>query len=108
LDHFLKIVVVENMLILSSSTKFSVSNILSNPISDALNWTASGKNGGLPGMQLVVSGGTPSNRSINTAQINSIRTDLMYGSYRFLANLPKINGTCSAMFDVSVAIPIFY
>lgn len=86
----------------SFSTNFTTSNVLSNPILDAINWTGPGVLGGLPGMQLVVSGGTPSSQYIQTAQVNSVRTDLVYGSFRFLANLPKLKGTCSAMFDVSV------
>lgn len=96
------------MLTPAVSTNFTRANVLSNPTSSAVNWTADGVNGGLPGMQLVVSGGIPSNGYVNTAQVNSIRTDLIYGSYRFLANLPSLNGTCSAMFDVGSIIPIYF
>jgi hypothetical protein len=91
-----------SLLIFKSRTNFTTSNVISNAVNDAMNWTGPGMLGGLPGLQLVVSGGTPSTAYINTAQVNSVRTDLLYGSYRFLANLPNMNGTCSAMFAVSV------
>jgi hypothetical protein len=83
------------------STNFTTTNVLSNSIANNMNWTSFNIHGSLPGLQLVVSGGTPLDAYIHTAQVNSVRTDLMYGSYRFLANLPNVNGTCSAMFDVS-------
>ena len=52
------------------------------------------------GMQLWVRRAV--NKVIGTAEVGSMRTDMMYGTFRMRAKMGTANGTCGAMFWVSI------
>ncbi len=79
---------------------FSLNNIISNPIINPLNWSGSGIHGGDPGLQLIVSGGIPSNGYVQVAEVDSSRVDMFYGSYRASMKVPAIPGTCTSVYWV--------
>lgn len=80
---------------------FTVSNVFSNPIADHGNWTGPGELGGDPGVHLTVKGGIPSDNYVDLAQMDSLRSDLLWGSYRAAMKLSPVAGTCAAFFWVS-------
>jgi hypothetical protein len=82
---------------------FSLYNIISNPVLDLHNWTGPGIKGGDPGLELIVSGGDPSNGYVQTSEVDSSRVDLLYGSYRAMIKVPATAGTCSSVYWVSRA-----
>lgn len=79
---------------------FSTPDVLSNFIQDLQNWTGPGEHGGDAGLQLVVRGGIPSNGYVAVAQMDSVRQDLLWGSYRTSLKLTPLSGTCSSFFWV--------
>lgn len=79
----------------------TVKNVVANGIPNINNWTGPGILGGDPGLQLTVSGGVPSDGYVDTAEMDSVRTDMLWGSYRASMKLSPIAGTCSAFFWVS-------
>ena len=87
-----------------ASMNFSVANVASNPIPDHFNWTGPGILGGDPGVKLVVRSGIPPDGYVDLAQMDSIRTDLLWGSYRASLKLPAVKGTCSAFFWVGCLV----
>lgn len=63
---------------------------------------------GEEGMQLIVSPGIPqkdnsSTGIVNTGEIVSVRSDVMYGSFRAGIRFTSVNGTCGAFFWVSAS-----
>jgi hypothetical protein len=52
------------------------------------------------GLQLWVR--QPVNGIIPTGEVDSKRTDMLYGSFRMRAKMGPVNGTCGAMFWVSI------
>jgi hypothetical protein len=83
---------------------YSLANVVSNPITDATDWSGPGTLGGDPGLQLVVNGGVPSNGYVQIAEIDSARVDLRYGSYRAAMKLTLTPGTCSSFFWVCLTL----
>jgi len=79
---------------------FTLADVNTNPISNTSTFTGPGIFGGDPGLTLSVGGGIPQNGMVPTAEIDSTRTDLLYGSYRASMKLTSIPGTCSAFFWV--------
>ncbi|KAM3083755.1 hypothetical protein ACMFMF_001121 [Clarireedia jacksonii] len=77
---------------------FNIAQVTSNPILDENTWSGEGKNGGDPGVQLTVSGGKPANGYVQTAELDSTREDLLWGTYRTAMKLTLNPGTCSAFF----------
>ncbi|PQE33558.1 glycoside hydrolase family 16 protein [Rutstroemia sp. NJR-2017a WRK4] len=77
---------------------YSIAQVTSNPILDENTWTGEGENGGDPGLQLSVSGGIPANGYVKTAELDSMREDLLWGTYRTAMKLTLNPGTCSAFF----------
>ncbi|TAQ88366.1 hypothetical protein B7494_g3312 [Chlorociboria aeruginascens] len=77
---------------------YTTLNVVSNPIRDHANFTGPGMYGGDPGLQLAVGGGIPANGYVQTAQLDSAREDLLWGSYRAALKLTLTPGTCSAFF----------
>ncbi|CAL3969131.1 unnamed protein product [Diplocarpon coronariae] len=69
-----------------------------NRLPDIRNWTGPGENGGDPGLQLSVQAGVTPDGFTSCAQMNSVRDDMLWGSYRALLKLPSVSGTCSAFF----------
>lgn len=79
---------------------FTIGNVKSNPISDHGNWTGPGQNGGDPGVDFVVNGGVPDDNYVDLAQMDSFRSDMLWGSYRASIKLSPVAGTCTAFFWV--------
>jgi hypothetical protein len=79
---------------------YTIDNVVSNPILDKKNWTGPGTFGGDPGLQIQIDGGIPSNGYVQTAQMNSAREDLLWGSYRAAMKLTLTPGSCAAFFWV--------
>lgn len=75
-------------------------NIISNPLQDNATRAGNGILGGDAGLQLWVRGGIPSDGLVPSAEIKTVRKDMLYGSFRIAAKLSPINGTCSAFFSV--------
>ena len=82
---------------------FTGANILSNPIADALNWTGPPVSSGDPGVQLSVGAGIPPNGFVQVAQMNTVRADLLFGTYRALLKIASVSGTCTSFFWVSIS-----
>ncbi|KAJ5893742.1 glycoside hydrolase family 16 protein [Penicillium taxi] len=78
---------------------FTAQNVVSNPLKD--NYTLAGPSqlGGDAGLQLWVSGGTPSDGLVLNGEVKTARDDIKYGSFRVGMKLTPINGTCSAFFS---------
>lgn len=87
---------------------YTINNILSNPIPDLNNWTGPGVLGGDPGLQLTVDGGIPGDGYVKNAELDSSRTDLLWGSYRASMKLTLTPGTCAAFFWVRSPFPQYY
>jgi hypothetical protein len=79
-----------------------LANIISNPILSNVSYSGPGQVGGDAGLQLFVRGGTPDGALVPVAEVDSVRTDMLWGSYRASMKLTAVAGTCSAFFWVSV------
>ncbi|QSZ37303.1 hypothetical protein DSL72_009397 [Monilinia vaccinii-corymbosi] len=77
---------------------YSIEQVASNPILDEYSWSGNGKFGANPGVQLTVGGGDPANGFVQTAEMDSAREDLLWGTYRAALKLTLTPGTCSAFF----------
>jgi hypothetical protein len=86
---------------------FTIDNVISNPISDANNWTGPGVLGGDPGLHLTVDAGVPKDGYVKVAEMDSTRTDLLWGTYRASMKLTLTPGTCAAFFWVSFQSLLF-
>tara|TARA_R110002060_G_scaffold56298_2_gene66659 strand:- start:794 stop:1063 length:270 start_codon:yes stop_codon:yes gene_type:complete len=80
--------------------QFVSDNVKLNRINDPMNWTGPGELGGDPGLQLTVGAGATPDGFTRCAQLNTVREDMLWGSYRALLKLPSVPGTCSAFFWV--------
>lgn len=80
--------------------QFDPNNVKLNRISNPTNWTGPGELGGDPGLQLSVGVGATPDGFTRCAQLNTVREDMIWGSYRVLLKLPSVAGTCSAFFWV--------
>jgi hypothetical protein len=85
----------------SFGESFQTVNVLSNPLIDNFSYTGSSQRGGDAGLQLYVQGGNPYDGLVSVAQINSVRDDMLWGSYRASIKLTNVPGTCGAFFWVS-------
>jgi hypothetical protein len=81
---------------------FTGLNVVSNPIANASDWTGPPVSAGDPGVQLIVGAGVPANGFIQVSQMNSVRQDLLFGTYRALLKITAIPGTCTSFFWVSI------
>jgi beta-glucanase (GH16 family) len=79
---------------------YTLSQVTINTIADPKNWTGPGELGGDPGLRLTVDGGFPKDGYIKTGQVDSARTDMLWGTYRASMKLTPTNGTCAAFFWV--------
>ncbi|KAM0126884.1 hypothetical protein ACHAPC_008437 [Botrytis cinerea] len=77
---------------------YSIEQVTSNPIPDENTWSGEGEFGIDPGVQLTVSGGDPANGFVQTAEMDSAREDLLWGTYRAAMKLTLTPGTCAAFF----------
>ncbi|KAL2075234.1 hypothetical protein VTL71DRAFT_177 [Oculimacula yallundae] len=78
--------------------EFNTADIKLNRIKDSMNWTGPGEFGGDPGLQLTVDSNMTPARFTLCAQLNSVREDMLVGTFRALLKLPSVPGTCSAFF----------
>ncbi|KAH8131755.1 hypothetical protein ACSS6W_008077 [Trichoderma asperelloides] len=79
---------------------FAVKNVYSLPGSgdgDSTASTGSSSNPGNDGVALVV-GSTLTNDAVPVAELDSARSDMVFGSYRAGMKLTPVNGTCAAFF----------
>lgn len=83
---------------------FTINNVFSNPIPDHRNWTGPGTRGVNPGVELVVTGGVPSDGYVELAQMDTSRSDMLWGSYRVGMKLSPVAGTCAAFFWVGNSV----
>jgi hypothetical protein len=83
---------------------FQTDNVMSNPLADNFSYTGPSQHGGDAGLQLYVQGGIPSDGFVPVAQINSVREDMLWGSYRASIKLTDVPGTCAAFFWVSTKL----
>jgi hypothetical protein len=80
---------------------FSSANIASNPIANHSNWFKPPVSSGDAGLQLGVGAGIPTNGFVQVAQMNSVREDMLFGTYRALIKMTSVPGTCTSFFWVS-------
>lgn len=90
-----------------------VDNVVLNPLNSTYDWGGQeGVNGGAPGLQLWVRGVANLSDYVDTdiaergkmvrvSEIDSLRTDVRYGSFRIGMKMAAIEGTCAAFFWVS-------
>ena len=80
---------------------YTIESVVSNPIVNHSQWVGPGMDGPNAGLQLMVDSGLPVSGYIKTAQMNSAREDLLWGTYRAGLKLTNIPGTCASFFWVS-------
>jgi hypothetical protein len=86
---------------------FTSLNVVSNAIANSSNWTGPPVSAGDPGVQLSVGSGIPANGYVQVAQMNSVREDLLFGTYRALLKMTPLAGTCTSFFWVSIRLSLF-
>ena len=79
---------------------FRYPNVFSNPLANNFSYSGPSQLGGDAGLQLYVGGGIPSDGLVPVAEVNSVREDMLWGSYRAAMKLTLIPGTCGAFFWV--------
>jgi len=80
-------------------TSFELDNIASNPLVSNNSWAGQTVHGdGNPGLELRVRGGIPTDGFVPTAEMDSSRKDLLWGTYRAAMKLTDVPGTCGAFF----------
>lgn len=75
-------------------------NVIANPLSSKDAWSGTGMYGGDAGLRFLVNGGIPESGFIPSAEINSDRADMRFGSFRVGMKVTGVNGTCGAFFWV--------
>jgi hypothetical protein len=80
-----------------------ISQVISNPLLNNFSFSGLSQLGGDAGLQLYVSGGIPSDGLVPVAEVNSVREDMLWGSYRAAMKLTLVPGTCGAFFWVSIS-----
>jgi hypothetical protein len=78
-----------------------ISQVISNPLANNFSYSGPSEIGGDAGLQLYVGGGIPSDGLVPVAEVNSVREDMLWGSYRAAMKLTLTPGTCGAFFWVS-------
>ncbi|KAI4115249.1 MAG: hypothetical protein LQ338_007885 [Usnochroma carphineum] len=77
----------------------SPKQIAFNPLKSRYDWAGDGINGGDAGAQIFVRGGDPGQGGlIPMGEMDTNRTDMLYGSFRAGVKLTGIPGTCGAFF----------
>ncbi|KAH0538410.1 hypothetical protein FGG08_005010 [Glutinoglossum americanum] len=74
-----------------------VANVISNPLNDSHSNSGHSVLGGDPGLQLWVRA-KPEGNLISTGEIDTMRNDILYGSFRASMKLTGEPGTCGAFF----------
>jgi hypothetical protein len=83
-------------------TFFQTENIISNSLIDPNSFTGPSRLGGDAGLQMYVRGGIPASGLVPVAEVDSARTDLLWGTYRAAMKMTDQEGTCGAFFWVRV------
>lgn len=79
----------------------SPDQIVLNPLKSRYDWTGDGIKGGDAGAQILVRGGDPGEGGmIRMGELDTNRTDILYGSFRAGIKLTGLPGTCGAFFWV--------
>ncbi|KAJ5046724.1 uncharacterized protein L3040_003956 [Drepanopeziza brunnea f. sp. 'multigermtubi'] len=78
--------------------RFLLDDVTVNRISDNYNYSGPGEDGGDPGLHMAVQASVTTDGFTQSSQLNSVREDMLWGSYRALLKLPSVSGTCSAFF----------
>jgi hypothetical protein len=83
-----------------------IHNVVLNPLASREDWTGEGKLGGAPGLQIWVRGqknllGPVGDQMVRSGEIDSLRQDMRYGSFRVGMKMSDVPGTCAAFFWVS-------
>lgn len=80
---------------------FRISNVESNgaPVTSDNDLTVTGADGGPAGIQLIVRG-KPDGDLIPTAELDTAREDMLYGTFRAAMRVSDVPGTCAAFFWV--------
>ncbi|KAL8995450.1 MAG: hypothetical protein Q9188_006810 [Gyalolechia gomerana] len=77
----------------------SPDQIVLNPLKSRYDWTGDGIKGGDAGAQILVRGGDPGEGGmIRMGELDTNRTDILYGSFRAGIKLTGLPGTCGAFF----------
>ncbi|KAF8243235.1 glycoside hydrolase family 16 protein [Wilcoxina mikolae CBS 423.85] len=71
-------------------------NVVSNPLKEGSSST--GILGGDPGLELWVRSAAENDEYVSVAEVDSARTDMLYGTFRAGIRTSPINGTCAAFF----------
>ncbi|KAH0548009.1 hypothetical protein GP486_008249 [Trichoglossum hirsutum] len=74
-----------------------VSNVVSNPLNDTHSNSGPSLHGGDAGLQLWVRA-KPEGDLVSTGEIDTVRNDILYGSFRTSMKLTGVSGTCGAFF----------
>ena len=80
----------------------SLTNVIANPLSNKNDWGGNGINGGDAGLQIIVRGGVPENGLVPIGELDTMRTDMMYGTFRVGMKVTGVSGTCGAFFWVGL------
>jgi hypothetical protein len=78
-----------------------ITQVISNPLVNNSLYSGPSVLGGDAGLQLHVQGGVPKDGLVPIAELNSVRQDMLWGSYRAGIKLTGTPGTCGAFFWVS-------
>lgn len=84
-------------------TYSQIENVISNAVLDPNSFVGPSKLGGDAGLGMYVRGGIPASGYVPIAEVDSARTDLLWGSYRAALKMTNQTGTCSAFFWVRVS-----
>lgn len=71
-------------------------NVVSNPSKEGS--ASTGILGGEPGLELWVRTTAENDEYVSVAEVDSTRTDMLYGTFRAGIQTTAINGTCAAFF----------
>jgi hypothetical protein len=74
-------------------------NVLPNPLTNSNGWSGNALHGGDPGLQLFVRAAL-NNSMVPISEVDSMRTDMLYGSFRVGVKHTSQSGTCGAFFWV--------
>ncbi|MCJ1308983.1 hypothetical protein MMC25_002638 [Agyrium rufum] len=76
----------------------SLANVVANPLANNDTWIGAGSDGGDGGLQLWVRALEPRSNLVSTAEVSTMREDMLYGSFRAAIKVTDVPGTCTAFF----------
>ncbi|KAG9716198.1 concanavalin A-like lectin/glucanase, partial [Aureobasidium melanogenum] len=80
-----------------------IDNVVLNPLPSPKDWGGNGTLGGAPGLQVWVRSqqyllGSTGDQMVRSGEIDSLRRDMRYGSFRVGMKMSDVAGTCAAFF----------